>query len=240
MINFFRHIRKSLLMENKTGKYFKYAIGEIFLVVIGILIALSINNWNHRRVNKQKEALLLNELHNEFVKNQEQFEYVVENHKHALKSVNYMLAQFPIDPNTVNLDSLQENRKGWANAYTFNPSQGVIKSLVNTSSFELISNSELRKLLISWEDVLFDYQEEEIAASLYVRDHIIPRLLIKFPIGNLKDKRLDMSYLTSFEFENMYKLRHYNLIQILDEEEIQVIRKTINQIIELSNPDIND
>ena len=46
MIKFFRKIRQNLLMENKTSKYFKYAIGEILLVVIGILIALSINNWN--------------------------------------------------------------------------------------------------------------------------------------------------------------------------------------------------
>ena len=45
-------------MENKTGKYFKYAVGEIILVVIGILIALSINNWNENRklVIKEKET----------------------------------------------------------------------------------------------------------------------------------------------------------------------------------------
>ena len=49
MLKFFRKIRQNLLMENKTGKYFKYAIGEIVLVVIGILIALSINNWNENR-----------------------------------------------------------------------------------------------------------------------------------------------------------------------------------------------
>jgi len=46
MIKFFRKIRQNLLSEGKTGKYFKYAIGEILLVVIGILIALQINNWN--------------------------------------------------------------------------------------------------------------------------------------------------------------------------------------------------
>jgi hypothetical protein len=48
MIKFFRHIRQSLILENKTGKYLKYAIGEIVLVVIGILIALQINNWNEQ------------------------------------------------------------------------------------------------------------------------------------------------------------------------------------------------
>jgi hypothetical protein len=46
MIKFLRHIRQNLIIENKTGKYFKYAIGEIVLVVIGILIALSINDRN--------------------------------------------------------------------------------------------------------------------------------------------------------------------------------------------------
>lgn len=49
MIKFFRQIRKSLIEQNKMGKYFKYALGEILLVVIGILIALQINNWNENR-----------------------------------------------------------------------------------------------------------------------------------------------------------------------------------------------
>jgi len=53
MLKFFRKIRQNLLMENKTGKYFKYAIGEIVLVVIGILIALQINNWNEKNKNDQ-------------------------------------------------------------------------------------------------------------------------------------------------------------------------------------------
>lgn len=55
MIKFFRRIRQDLLNEGKTSRYFKYAIGEIVLVVIGILIALSINNWNEAR--KQKDTL---------------------------------------------------------------------------------------------------------------------------------------------------------------------------------------
>ena len=59
MIKLFRNIRQNLIMENKTGKYLKYAIGEIILVVIGILIALQINNWNEVRKNDEKEALLI-------------------------------------------------------------------------------------------------------------------------------------------------------------------------------------
>ena len=57
MINFFRHIRKDLMEKNKTGKYLKYAFGEIILVVIGILIALQINNWNEdRKTNSIKQS----------------------------------------------------------------------------------------------------------------------------------------------------------------------------------------
>lgn len=62
MIKFFRHIRQNLLLENKTGKYFKYAIGEIVLVVIGILIALQINNWNNNRIEHKIETNILSEI----------------------------------------------------------------------------------------------------------------------------------------------------------------------------------
>ena len=60
MIKFFRRIRQQLLTENKLGKYLLYAIGEIVLVVIGILIALSINNWNEGlKIKSQERDVLL-------------------------------------------------------------------------------------------------------------------------------------------------------------------------------------
>jgi hypothetical protein len=62
MIKFFGHIRRSLINENKMGKYFKYAIGEVVLVVIGILIALQINNWNIETIEANKEKTYLIEI----------------------------------------------------------------------------------------------------------------------------------------------------------------------------------
>ena len=60
MINFFRKIRKKYADDNRPIKYVRYAIGEIVLVVIGILIALQINNWNQNRLNSKEEIILLN------------------------------------------------------------------------------------------------------------------------------------------------------------------------------------
>ena len=62
MIKFFRKIRQNLLMENKTGKYFKYAIGEILLVMVGILLALQVNNWNELSNQSKNELQLLRKL----------------------------------------------------------------------------------------------------------------------------------------------------------------------------------
>lgn len=63
MIKFFRHIRRSLIDSNQMGKYFKYAIGEILLVVIGILIALQINNWNEQSKAKKSAQVQLGQLY---------------------------------------------------------------------------------------------------------------------------------------------------------------------------------
>ena len=62
MIKFFRKIRQHMIKENKASKYMLYAIGEIVLVVIGILIALSINNWNEQRKLQKEELNLLLEV----------------------------------------------------------------------------------------------------------------------------------------------------------------------------------
>ena len=66
MIKIFYKIRKQMLDQNKTGRYLKYAIGEIILVMIGILLALQVNNWNQARQLQKEELKILKGLHQEF------------------------------------------------------------------------------------------------------------------------------------------------------------------------------
>ena len=234
--------------KNKTGKYLKYAIGEIILVMIGILLALQVNNWNQQRIATQKEQLLLQALHNEFIENQSQFENVIARHELAMASTQYVIAQFPIDPKRINLNTFKEKMKNWGRWYSFNPSQGVIRSLVNTSSFELISNTELRRLLVSWEDVLADYREEE---DLAIKDNyaFLFTEITQFLGWNqdYEDERVDKNFLSTLQFETIFYRREDHLKSILGLQQIDIgsgqiselerIKITINRIIELSKPE---
>ena len=69
MIPFYRKIRKKLADDNKPMKYLRYTIGEILLVVIGILIALQIKNWNELRKEKEKTNLLFGQVQKELLYN---------------------------------------------------------------------------------------------------------------------------------------------------------------------------
>ena len=111
MIKFFRKIRQNLLMENKTGKYFKYAIGEIVLVVIGILIALQINNWNENQKDHKKLTRHLYGILGNFKIDLEGVTYYIdiltdENKKRKL-FINHS------DYNVFTRDSLEQSIKIW-------------------------------------------------------------------------------------------------------------------------------
>jgi hypothetical protein len=74
MLKFFRNIRRTLLSDNKTGKYFKYAIGEVILVMVGILLALQVNNWNEDRKLRKIENDLLYNIYNNLVESKNNLE----------------------------------------------------------------------------------------------------------------------------------------------------------------------
>ena len=79
MLTFLRRMRKTLLSEGALPKYLLYAIGEIALVVIGILIALQINNWNQDRKDRIKEVKVLNEVQITLQRNSELLSDYIEN-----------------------------------------------------------------------------------------------------------------------------------------------------------------
>ena len=77
MIKLFRNIRQNLINEGKTSKYFKYAIGEIILVVIGILIALSVNNWSQDNKDRKLGEDYLLRIHRDLVQDTISFRQII-------------------------------------------------------------------------------------------------------------------------------------------------------------------
>ena len=248
MIGFFRQIRRKMANENRFLQYSRYAIGEIVLVVIGILIALSINTWNENRIARNKEKLLLKELNTEFKLNKIEFDSAQYYHNRALNSAEYIMSKFPIDVKTIDFDSLGLHSHYMRWYYTFNPSEGITNALSSSSSYDLISNNDLRKTLIGWNDILKDYQEEEILALSNYKNHLKPyekkhtMFLWNGYENYFNDPRIDLSFLETLEFENYVRDRHFDLKEILGSEtgENDLVLKTINQIIELSEPENYD
>ena len=91
MIKFFRKIRQKLLSENKFSKYLIYAVGEIVLVVIGILIALQINNWNEQRKIKKQETQVYKELKSDLLQTRYDILNVVSNNKAIVNSTTKLI-----------------------------------------------------------------------------------------------------------------------------------------------------
>lgn len=105
MIKFFQKIRQNLLSEGNIGKYMKYAFGEIILVVIGILFALQINNWNENRKNRNQERVLLTNIQNDISLDTLDFGFNRMVHQKALENEVLLLRLLNKDPN-INPDSI--------------------------------------------------------------------------------------------------------------------------------------
>jgi len=244
MIQFFRKFRQRLLTENKFGKYLLYAIGEIILVVIGILIALSINNWNENRLRTNKETTILANIHKEFKENKKQLERVVKTHQISHYNCAKIISLFPIKskPQPVVLDSLAVYLWESYGGYTFDPSQTSINALTSTSSFDIISDTKLRNLLISWNDLVKDYQEEERYHKDFTMDLFDVYMSKHFSWDfNFKDERNDFKALQSLEFEFLMQNKYDLLDQILNSSgELKILQETLDTIIELSDTTNND
>ncbi|MEM9000637.1 MAG: DUF6090 family protein [Bacteroidota bacterium] len=165
MIKFFRKIRQKLLQENRFSKYLLYAIGEIILVVIGILIALQINNWNEERKAKEKEAQLIEDLHVEFQKNYNELQMDLKRLETVERS-NAQLLTLLQDPDP-SISEIELNRlisKGLSTP-TWNPSFFVMEELKKSGGFAQLSNTALKNALLDWERYYSNLREVEGSIS---------------------------------------------------------------------------
>jgi len=176
MLTFFRRIRRNLANQNKFLQYSRYAVGEILLVVVGILIALSINNWNEDKKERQEEYLVLKSLHSEFIENRELFNKSQVKNEKIFDAMQYLLEI--LDAKRVNeslVDSIyfHLDRSAWSTG-TFEPSRGIVNSLINSGKQNIIRNDHLKSLLIQWNDQVIGFQNTQRLAQDYKFTYLFP------------------------------------------------------------------
>ena len=94
MIKFFRHIRQRLISEGKTSRYLIYAAGEILLVVIGIILALQVNNWSNERAQDRRELKILSEMNQNLQMNINRFSDEIELQESIIQNIQMRFKEY--------------------------------------------------------------------------------------------------------------------------------------------------
>ncbi|MCA0154270.1 DUF6090 family protein [Winogradskyella vincentii] len=169
MIKFFRHIRKSLLMENKTAKYFKYAIGEIVLVVIGILIALQINNSNELRKEKAEEAIILSDIREDFEASRLNFIETINNQNRVILNCRDLINAIQTKDDTIKPKRIID--KLYRGAFSHFREEAVLGSydaLIGSGKTSIIKNKQLLNDLADFSSQYkAGYEDETKSDNLY-------------------------------------------------------------------------
>jgi hypothetical protein len=229
MINFFRKIRKQLTDDNKPIKYLRYAIGEIVLVVIGILIALSINNWNTNRVNKQQEITVLKNIKQDINFDTLDIGFNLSYHKKFLKAeqdlLNFLMSK---ETSTKQVDAINHSDALGTLLFTA-LHQSTFANLQN-NDMGLLRNNKLRKEISRF----YDYFQQAViimsnsleSFDLYKRK--LPYFKQYFRVTNELSILLDIQAIEDF-FEHDLSKNDIQLWNIKGAKADEAFKITLNE-----------
>ena len=181
MIKFFRKIRQGLLSENKFTKYLMYAIGEIVLVVIGILIALQVNTWNQHRISHNLELKLLKDLHNDLETDLKNLSTKIEYDSLFAASNDSLFTCFKNNnlADGLKVRNINGTLYNWFgiinNTLFFYPQKYAYQNIIN-SGIDIIENDTLRQDIMHLYDYLYritgDYLQIQFDLQVNTNDYL--------------------------------------------------------------------
>ena len=145
-----KKLRESLAEEGSLNKYFKYALGEVILMIISILLALQINVWNQKRVDRNEVHAIIGNLSDEFQQNKTNLESKIKIAETSLKTAKNLInliGKSKVELEKYNLDSLMASSFQYKR---FNPSEDVLNVLIESGKLSLLKNDSIRNLLYTW------------------------------------------------------------------------------------------
>ena len=186
------------MANNKLGAYLKYALGEIILVVIGILIAVGINNMNIRNKNQKQELKILNQLLVEYESNLLEINEKIKMRNLIMSSVEKLIAYADQGITDSDLDSVSFHLGRTKYDPTFDPANGVTTELLNSGKFYLIQNEALKSHLTSWSGAVDELAEQEELTARFVYEQYVPYLIENFDHLSIRtsqnDSKMDQLY----------------------------------------------
>ena len=166
MIRLLRKIRQKLLSETSYSVYLLYAGGEILLVVIGILLALQLDNWNELKHIRNTEQQYLSALKEEFLFNHSELERLAKRNKENADNMKILANLMGPAGADITEEELGDLLVGsLAAEIQYNPSQGVLDEIISSGKLGMFSNQDLRFALSSWSGRLYKLKlkEEELS-----------------------------------------------------------------------------
>ena len=184
MLRIFRNMRNNLLSQNRFTHYMFYAIGEIVLVVIGILIALQINNWNELRKIRLAEQEILQNLKSELLINKENLEIIHQKHTSVYNDGDYLLKLFYTDISNISVKKLDTILGNFETGWSFEPRDGYIKSLISTGKIDYLQNEEIKAFITAFESHVIDATQDFVYIQKQLHERLWPSIDGKINASN--------------------------------------------------------
>ena len=253
MIKFFRRIRQNLLEEKKFSRYLVYAIGEIVLVVIGILIALAINNSNQNRIIREKEQTYLLGLRDEFETSRLKLQELMNVNRRSYEGAK-MIVNFSPATGLPSEEQFSEILyQTFSSDISFNPNNSLLLEMMNSGSLKDLSNPQLRARLTNWIATIEDIsrQENELGVQrelvldlLRTNEYSLKTILVNTGVSKelgltgAKEDKSNLQLLNSTAFENnvlMFVLSSY----ATEKAHYEPLMKNLNSILLLINDELD-
>jgi len=256
MVKLFNNIRKKLVADKpstaRTANYLKYAIGEIVLVVIGILIALQINNWNENRKIKITENTYIENINTDLKINLLSLEKFLTKRQETVNSVEAILDFFnekrPLDINEFNFHCLTV--MGWS---PFEQHDNTYQELLNSGKLSILSNKtikdSLQNMQTNFKSIRFIESEMEEDYERYLYDPFFSTIDLETSLKGLQEKGSSIKDLPELDvlnvqillknktFKNGFVLADYNSNDLIGEYS-NMIRST-KKLIKLIDAELN-
>ncbi len=241
MIKFFRRIRQKLLSENKFSKYFVYAIGEIVLVVIGILIALQINNWNQERLNSVEEQNYYKNIKRQLSEDRRGIESSMSYNNSFLEQYGYAVGVIEANDRSA-VDSLSKITLNLTKSSDFHRQSNIYQSMVNSGQIKLLKNQQIIERLQHLEETYIYANKLEETHSEAIMTFAIPIIVSSLKVSNMTVEKVENLY--TYQFQNLFTMFSGLMLEKNDIyqralDRIAILNELIDEELGIENQEVN-